>query len=542
MTQQPVSARSDDETFDLEVHPAFILVVSILILGSILGVSTFFWYSHPLLQYPDQSMYLAMAQLFLDGYKPYVEMVDFNPPLILYISLAPALISRMCHIPVTLAFAYFVIGLTLVSVLICGYLMFKNRRRDEAFYYLPMLMVLLYMGRELTLDFGQREHLLLITYMPFFVIRHFRWDDVPINKYFAFVCGLYSAVCLILKPHFLFMAAVPELIYFLRKRQWRKLFAPEVYAVILAGIIYSAHFLFIDSSVRERFFQFVVPLVRAGYDYYTVAPLKTIADFSRIETYYFAAIVTLSFVFNRYCSFVAPMSAFTLGAFFIYYVAAQDWSHHWVPVQFGMYSLLALYIAVLVRWLGSYSGHARLLNMYMTAVVLVVATLCSTALKYRQIAESAAAGPRFDMKSIGYSGTCTQHDLGPWVDLIERYTMRNEPVLFMSDAIAPGYPAALQADRLPASRYLHAMPLMMAKYLTYEKSGVQDRAKFDAMYDEIIKQYSEDIERNKPALIVIRNSGIMEPLQRADFFNKYLKDYENVDTVEEHFIYKRKQP
>jgi len=111
----------------------------------------------------------------------------------------------------------------------------------------------------------------------------------------------------------------------------------------------------------------------------------------------------------------------------------------------------------------------------------------------------------------------------------------------MSDAIAPGYPGTLQTNRRPASRYMHAMPLMMAKFLAFEKIEVKNRPMFEAFYERIIREYGEDIKKNKPVLIVIRNGGIMEPLKRAEFFEKYLTDYEKAETLDDHFVYRRKQ-
>ncbi len=540
MIPDSVSSQSNDEETCQRVHPTFVLGLSTIILGSLFLVSSYFWCQRPLLQYPDQSMYLAMAQLYVDGYKPYVDMVDFNPPLIMYICLAPALMSNLFHIHIIFAFAIFVLALTLLSVMVCGYLMFSNRHREEAFFYLPILMVFLYLGSQLMIDFGQREHLLLITYLPFFMIRHLRWNCVAINKGLAVFCGLYASICLILKPHFIFMAAVPELVYLIQKRRWKCFLTPETFACIPIGVIYGAHFLFLDNAVRDSFFQFVLPLVKNGYDYYTVSPLKTIADVVRIEVYILIFSFILSVGMSRYCALIAPIGAFTAGALVVYLVAGQDWQHHWVPVRFGMYSLLALEAAVVIRSLCSYSEHARLLNVYMVSILITVATLLWSGAKCSEIKRNASDGPRFDLATIGYSGECPRNDLGPWVAIIQKHSELGQPVLFISDALGPGYPATLQACRLPASRYLHGMPLMMAKHLAFEKLGVDDRPKFEQFYQDIIRNYGADIARTKPTLIVIRSTAIMEPLERADFFNKYLRDYEKVNSFEGHFIYRLK--
>src|SRR5687768_11876217 len=118
----------------------FLLGLSIVILGAMFVAIATFWVTHPLLQYLDQTMYLGLAQLFLDGMRPYVDMVDFNPPLILYINLIPALIERWFHVHILTAFYSFVLGLMMLSVLLSGFVMFQQKERREAFYYLPVLI------------------------------------------------------------------------------------------------------------------------------------------------------------------------------------------------------------------------------------------------------------------------------------------------------------------------------------------------------------------------------------------------------------------
>jgi len=82
---------------------------------------------------------------------------------------------------------------------------------------------------------------------------------------------------------------------------------------------------------------------------------------------------------------------------------------------------------------------------------------------------------------------------------------------------------------------------MMAKYLAFEKDGVKDKEQFESWVQRIIQEYGEDIAKNKPTLIVIRNTGIMEPLKQGQFFEKYMTNYEQFQNIDEHFIYHRKK-
>ncbi len=530
------SSAKVDSIVEPEMNPNFLLVLSIIVLGTIFSGIAAFWINHPLLQYPDQSMYLAMADQFLNGKKPYVDMVDFNPPLIMYISIVPALIARALHIHIILAFNCFTLGLIMLSMILAGIIMYQERFKQEAFFYLPLLIGFLMSSQNLVTDFGQREHFLLITYFPFFILRYFRWQNAPINRYLAICCGLYAALCLSLKPHFLLIAAAPELVYLLQNRRWRTLFAPEVLAVAALGMLYAVHFVFLDPSVLDQFFNFVVPLVKNGYDYYTVSLLKTLADFGRDDSYLLALILIVALLLRRACPFIAPVAAFTLGSLAIYLVALQNWSHHWLPVSFGMRVIIALVVAVIIKFLSARS----LINLYMMSILGGVALIVYVVGTLKLSLPDPVYTKYFDLTKIGMNGRCPYDDLGPWADVITNYSKIGEPILFISDAIAPGYPGTLQTFREPASRYMHGMPLMMAQYLAKDKMVVENRPIFLTFFNRIIDEYAADIAKNKPALIVIRNSGIIIPLDETKFIQTYMCDYEKVDTIDEHFIYRRK--
>lgn len=530
------SIKVETESPEGAIHPAFVLGIATAALGSVyLGILAF-WLYHPLLQFPDQSMYLATAGLMLDGKKLYVDMVDFNPPLITYLNLPAVMLARAVHIPSPLAFALFLLGLILVSLLVSGYLMFKDRKSADAYCYIPFLLGYLFICKQEVLDFGQREHLLIITYLPFFVVRYLRWRGVEIPRWIAIFSGLYAAVTLSLKPHFLLMAAAPELVYLLQKRRWKTLLAPETISCALLGITYGAHLALMDPEVKNRFFSFVVPLVKTGYDYYTVSFLKTISDFNRQLTYSFTLTLLIALPLSRYCSLIAPTAAFTVAAFGIYIVASQDWSHHWVPVQYGVFTLTWLVVAVIVRFLSACAPQSKQLNLYMSG------TMCAAGLGYMTLVElphDTAYTKHFDMASIGYKGQSPADDVRPWSEKVLQYSKKGDYILCISDAIAPGYPITLQMERQPASRYLHGMPLMMAKYLAWEKPRVKDKEKFEGFYNEIIEQYRQDIEKNKPTMIIVRESGIIEPLEKGGFFEVHLNRYKLVETFEEHRIYQR---
>jgi len=514
------------------MHSAYLLTLSAITVVALFAASAIYWFERPLLQYPDQSIYIVMAEQLLNGKRLYVDVIDFNPPLITYINTLPVLLGRAFHLPLTLSFNIFTLGLMLVSMILSGCLMFQHRRGRDSFFYLPVLIGFLLLCREHRVDFGQREHLLVITYLPFLILRHFRWQGLQINKNLATICGLFAATCISFKPQFLLMAMAPELVYFLEKRNWKAFLKPEIFACAGFGIAYGAHFAFLDEQTKQQFFNFVVPLVTGGYDYYQASVVRLLCCEQS-----FAAMATIiaAFAMSRHCSLLMPIAAYTAASLSIYVLAAQDWSHHLVPVEFGTRLLVCLEAAVIIRYLCSYSQSMRLLNIHMTLLLTALgAVLFAFTTRAVPVEEN-----KIDLSTLGYSGYSAYDDVGVWSDVITKYSEKGDPVLCISDAIAPGYPAVLQLERTPGSRYLHGMPLMLAKYLCFEKLHVKDRALFLTFYERIINDYQQDIGAFRPKLLIIRKSAILDALNKSEFFKK-LNDYELKETFEGHLIYQRK--
>ena len=59
----------------------------------------------------DCAAYLQYGALLLDGKLPYVDFVDVNPPLIVYISAVPAFFARHCPLDPIVVFSLCVLGL-----------------------------------------------------------------------------------------------------------------------------------------------------------------------------------------------------------------------------------------------------------------------------------------------------------------------------------------------------------------------------------------------------------------------------------------------
>jgi hypothetical protein len=61
-----------------------------------------------------------------------------------------------------------------------------------------------------------------------------------------------------------------------------------------------------------------------------------------------------------------------------------------------------------------------------------------------------------------------------------------------------------------------------------QRASAESGEKYKLLLDEAVKQYGEDILTNKPVLIYTQGGEIREILEERSFFERYLKDYQDL--------------
>ena len=190
---------------------------------------------HPLRIGWDPALHLQCAALIAAGGLPYVDMFDVNPPLIWYMDVLPAVVSNLANIPVTLAFNLFMVLLLVLSGLLWAYVLVKKLPEQDFPVGWGLLFGLLYFNFFLTFDFGQREEIFVLLYMPLLFLRYARYQNASIGRTEAVVIGIIGGAGICLKHYFLINVILVELFLLLDslrsrsfiKEAWARLCCPE---------------------------------------------------------------------------------------------------------------------------------------------------------------------------------------------------------------------------------------------------------------------------------------------------------------------------
>jgi len=125
---------------------------------------------------------LQCAELIVGGGLPYVDMIDVNPPLIWYLDTLPAVAGGIFNLPLTLTFNLFMLGMIVLSASLCAYIALTKLALKDIVVNLALIFGLLYFNFFLSFDFGQREQIFVILYVPLLFLRFARYQSAAIGN------------------------------------------------------------------------------------------------------------------------------------------------------------------------------------------------------------------------------------------------------------------------------------------------------------------------------------------------------------------------
>jgi hypothetical protein len=180
---------------------------------------------------PDTGFLLDEAARVLRGDRPYVDLVDMNPPMTLALNLAAVQLAWRTGISEILAYQ---LGCTaaLLAALLLAVWMLRRLLPDELVLRRAIAVLLAFAlfalaGR----DFGEREHLLLALVVPYVLLTAARAVGRKIPSAEALLIGLLAGSAFALKPHFVLLWLAFEGYLRLTRRVPRGPLLPETMAI-----------------------------------------------------------------------------------------------------------------------------------------------------------------------------------------------------------------------------------------------------------------------------------------------------------------------
>jgi len=181
----------------------------------------------------DAALLLRLAERWLEGERLYVDMIDVNPPLVVWLLAIPAWLgSALPAVETPTWFAATVIAAVTGSALLTRAALRQALPGGAALSRaaLPLCAYTL-LAVLPDHDFGQREHLLLCGALPYLALAAARAGGRAVPLGLALAVGAWAGVVFAIKPMFLAIPAAVELALLLRRGLRRSLRDPAPWLV-----------------------------------------------------------------------------------------------------------------------------------------------------------------------------------------------------------------------------------------------------------------------------------------------------------------------
>ena len=321
-----------------------VTALSLLLLTTVIAVILFVALRSPLKD--DVAWLLYVARRWLAGRELYVDVVEVNPPLIVWISAVPIRLAGWLGIdPQLTAIPFFV-----AAVLGCAWWTASLLRAYGGIFADP-LPVFATIGTVLLVipagDLGQREHLLVAAVLPYLALFARSLDGLRPTTRQAVIAGVLAGLGCALKPRYAAVFVVLEGLALLHGQRPLRL---KSVAAALTIAVYVALIAVLCPAYLRR----AVPLALALYGASDVSLLHLAADSWRLL---FGEAVAAVLWWSRRRrmaerSLMLTLVAFAITATAICFIDGKDWFYHRLPAT-------VVTVLALLYWAGSALARPR---------------------------------------------------------------------------------------------------------------------------------------------------------------------------------------
>lgn len=399
-------------------------VVSVSLLLAVLGVVLFITLRTPLKD--DIAWLLYVARRWMGGQELYVDLLEVNPPLIIWISAIPLEIANWLNVR-----AQFVaMPLFIAAVLGCAWWC-ASLLRDRGGFLAGRLPVFAVIGSALLVlagaDVGQREHLLVAAFLPYLALfarsLEVRRNAIAVSLWAGALAGIGCA----LKPRYGAVFVVLECVALTRGlRPWRMM--PIAAGATLLG--YSA----LVAVLWPAYFQRAVPLALALYGA-TDVPFGALVQDSALLLAGQCMAAGLLWLRRRSLpdyALMLTLALFAATSTVICFVDGKNWYYHRLPATLATVLALVLWTVTEIR------QRQWAIRAPLAGACLAVLVFCASSIRQMEPGMAEAVEPRENA-----------------VTLLERIIQREHARTYLafSEWIALGFPVVNNTGVSWASRF-----------------------------------------------------------------------------------------
>ena len=311
--------------------------ISLTLLLVVVSVVLFLTLRSPLKD--DIAWLMYVARRWMAGRELYIDVVEVNPPLIIWISAVPSEIAQWLNVDTRLV----VMPMFIAFVLACAWWS-ASLLRTQGGIFAQTPPVFAVVGTALLIlpavDLGQREHLLVAAFLPYLALFARSLDGRPAPRVSSVAAGVLAGLGCALKPGYAAVFVVLECLALTRGlRPWRAM--PLAAGMALLG--YAGLVAMVCPAYLER----DVPMALALYGA-TDASFVTLLSDSTVLLVGEAVAVGLLWLRRRRLfdqGLMLTLTVFAATATVICFADGKNWYYHRLPAIVTTVLALLLWIA-----------------------------------------------------------------------------------------------------------------------------------------------------------------------------------------------------
>ena len=453
----------------------------------------------------DVSWLLTLNDRILAGAKPYIDVIEVNPPASILLYAPSAIIAK------ALAIRSESVLIVLLTALIGGTLLFvagalrRYRLTSNANSSLLLGVVAFVVAILPLSEFAQREHFATLFLLPYAFVAIARAEGAKIGGRDSLLSGLLLGLAIAIKPHFALCALFAAACEVARSRSLRPVFCVEYWAaggVALAYLV--ASFIF-----YPKFFSDMAPLLADLY-----LPARNDLPFlmSKIA-FAVAPALALCWIYRNgeQRQGIVILLAIAAGFFAAYLIQGKGWDNHSYP--------LAAFCLIAAAW-AVQQAMGQMPAQWRRVALLLLAGACL------------AAVPRFDKAGAD----------DPALEAAISRLAPHPKIIAMGFLLRVGHPLT----RDIGGTWVGSAPCLWmtgGAMLMKERAGADAamRAKADAYYERDRLTLAQDIETQRPDIVLIKETdGFDFPpwIAASPRLKAAMDRYELADTVGKVQVYK----
>ncbi len=489
---------------------------------------------------PDMAFLLYAAGKVLDGARLYRDVVEINPPLIMWLNLPVVLLARALRASEFGIYRLASAAVLLAVLLLCRHLLrahvLPDQPRTRRIILLSVVFVLFPLAGD---DFGQREEFVLAAFLPYLLVVAVRVrSGTPPTGALAVGVGMLVGLAVALKPHFGLLWLAVEGWQRVRRSGRGLAPTPESAAALGFLLAYAATVVVLTPDYVRLAVElgpaYTTFLHEPWYRLVGLAPGAALVWFALLAAVALRRSVSEPRIVALLA--VAVAAAFAAGA-----AQQKGLPYHFLPAH----GLAFLLVTVTALAAGHPTGVTERLYTRVGRILLVTMILVGSA--------------RTALTAVGVLSPAqrrVREEVFGLADFV-RERARGEPVGVLSYHIASAFPMVNYAGVTLASRFPHLWLLPASYWEEFGREGPLRYRVAEAMppTERYLNQaVREDLLRARPRLLLVmrpardvrknylRRIHYIEYFGRDPELSQFFADYQFVAVKGEYDVYERLGP